>query len=67
MGVAVLASVFSSTGSYASPQAYTDGMVSAVWVGAAVLAVGALVALLIPARAGRGAAVPAVAPEPVAA
>ena len=67
MGIAVLASVFSSNGSYASPQAYTDGMTSAIWVGAAVLAVGALVALLIPARAGRGAAVPAVAPEPVAA
>jgi EmrB/QacA subfamily drug resistance transporter len=56
MGVAVLASVFSSSGSYASPQAYTDGMVSAVWVGAVVLAAGALVALLIPRVAGRAAA-----------
>jgi EmrB/QacA subfamily drug resistance transporter len=64
MGVAVLASVFSSHGSYASPQAYTDGMTSAVYVGAAVLAVGALVALLIPRVAGRGAA-PAALPEPV--
>ena len=64
MGIAVLASVFSSTGSYASPQAYTDGMVSAVWVGAAVLAAGALVALLIPRAAGRGAA-PAAAPAAV--
>ena len=42
LGVAVLATVFASNGSYASPQAYTDGMTSAVWVGAAVLAVGAL-------------------------
>ena len=70
MGVAVLASVFSASGSYASPQAYTDGMVSAVWVGAAVLAVGAVVALLIPGRAGRGVAMPEpvrAAPEPVAA
>ena len=63
--------MFSSHGSYASPQAYTDGMVSAVWVGAAVLAAGALIALLIPRAAGRGTApapvpVPAVA-EPVAA
>ena len=73
MGIAVLASVFTAHGSYASPQAYTDGMVSAVWVGAAVLAAGALVALLIPRAAGRGAA-PAPAPaavqaarEPVAA
>jgi hypothetical protein len=40
-------------------------MTSAVYVGAAVLAVGALVALLIPRVAGRGA--PAAAPEPVAA
>src|ERR671911_121764 len=61
MGIAVLASVFSSTGSYASPQAYTDGMISAVWVGAAVLAAGALVALMIPRVAGRAAA-PAPAP-----
>jgi EmrB/QacA subfamily drug resistance transporter len=67
MGVAVLATVFSSHGSYASPQTYTDGMTSAVYVGAAVLAVGALVALLIPRVAGRGAAAPAAAPEPVAA
>jgi len=71
MGIAVLASVFSAHGSYASPQAYTDGMVSAVWVGAAVLAAGALVALLIPRVAGRAtapAAAPAqIAPEPVAA
>src|SRR4051794_5068155 len=72
MGVAVLASVFTSSGSYASPQAYTDGMVSAVWVGAVVLAVGALVALTIPRRAGRGATAPAetviaATPEPVAA
>src|SRR5262245_41372932 len=48
LGVAVLASVFASHGSYASPQAYTDGMGPAVWVGAAVLAVGALIALLVP-------------------
>src|ERR671910_950644 len=73
MGIAVLASVFSAHGSYASPQAYTDGMVSAVWVGAAVLAAGALVALLIPRVAGRASAraeaAPAVAavPEPAAA
>jgi cytochrome c biogenesis factor len=48
LGVAVLASVFAHNGSYASPAAYTDGMTSAIWVGAAVLAAGALVALLIP-------------------
>jgi MFS family permease len=50
LGVAVLASVFASSGSYASPQAFVDGMTSAAWVGAAVLAVGALVALLVPGK-----------------
>jgi EmrB/QacA subfamily drug resistance transporter len=48
LGVAVLASVFAHNGSYASPAAYTDGMTSAIWVGAAVLAAGALAALLVP-------------------
>jgi hypothetical protein len=48
--VAVLASVFASSGSYASPQAFVDGMTSAAWVGAAVLAVGALLALLVPGK-----------------
>src|SRR4051794_10343799 len=51
LGVAVLASAFSASGSYASPQQFTDGMTSAIWIGAAVLAAGALVALLIPRRA----------------
>ncbi|MBA2512744.1 MAG: MFS transporter [Solirubrobacterales bacterium] len=50
MGVAVLASVFASNGSYASPVAFTDGMVAALPVGAVVLAVGALAALLVPGR-----------------
>ena len=49
-GVAILASVFSATGGYASPQAFVDGLVPAVWVGAAVVGVGALVALALPAR-----------------
>ena len=48
LGVAVLATVFSSAGGYASPQEYVDGMTAALPVGAAVLAVGALVALLVP-------------------
>jgi EmrB/QacA subfamily drug resistance transporter len=53
LGIAVLATVFASHGSYASPQAYTDGMTSAVWVGAAVLAVGAVAALFVPGRRPR--------------
>jgi EmrB/QacA subfamily drug resistance transporter len=49
-GVAVLASVFTASGSYASPVSYVNGLVPAVWVGAAVVAVGALVALAVPSR-----------------
>jgi MFS family permease len=51
-GVAVLASVFSASGSYASPQSYIAGLVPAVWVGAAIVAVGAVAALAIPRRLG---------------
>src|SRR3954469_3013020 len=47
-GIAVLASVFSAAGSYASPQAFNDGLVAAAWVGAAVLAAGAIAALFVP-------------------
>jgi MFS family permease len=50
MGVAVLASVFASSGSYATPAQYVDGLVPAVWVGAAVVAVGAWLSLLLPGR-----------------
>lgn len=50
-GVAILATVFSSSGSYVSPEAFTEGLQAAVPVGAAVLAVGALVGLFSPGRA----------------
>ena len=50
LGVAVLSTVFSGAGDFGTPQAYVDGLVPAVWVGAAVLAIGALVALLVPRR-----------------
>ncbi len=53
-GVAVLASVFSANGSYTSPQAYVNGLVPAVWVGAAVVAMAAVVALAIPAHVAAG-------------
>ena len=49
-GVAVLASVFSANGGYTSPQAFVDGMVPAMWVGAGVLAVAAVAALFVPAK-----------------
>ncbi len=48
LGVAILSTVFTSAGSYASPQDFVSGLVPALWVGAAVLAAGALVATLLP-------------------
>ncbi len=52
-GVAVLASVFSATGSYASPTEFVAGLVPAVWAGAAIVAVGTVVAFALPGRARR--------------
>ena len=66
LGVAVLASVFSANGSYESPAAFSDGVTAALPIGAAVLAVGALIALLVPAKRRESRERIAVA-EPVAA
>ncbi|MCX5195036.1 DHA2 family efflux MFS transporter permease subunit [Streptomyces sp. NBC_00249] len=60
LGVAVLASVFSARGGYETPQTFTDGTVPALWIGAAVVALAAGLALLLPR--GRKAAAPAPAP-----
>jgi EmrB/QacA subfamily drug resistance transporter len=49
-GVAVLASIFARTGGYESAETFNDGLVPAVWVGAAVVGAGALLALFIPPR-----------------
>jgi EmrB/QacA subfamily drug resistance transporter len=49
-GVAVLASVFSSAGGYASPEQFVEGLQPAMWVGAATVASAALVALAIGVR-----------------
>jgi len=49
-GVAVLASIFARTGGYESAETFNDGLVPAVWVGAVVVGVGALLALLIPPK-----------------
>jgi EmrB/QacA subfamily drug resistance transporter len=57
-GVAVLASVFTQYGGYETPSAFVDGLVPAVWVGAAVVAAGAAAALVIPRRRRSGATVP---------
>ncbi|MHB8490991.1 MAG: MFS transporter [Solirubrobacteraceae bacterium] len=48
LGVAVLASVFSGSGGYASPHAFVAGLLPALWVAAAVLAAGAMVVLALP-------------------
>jgi len=48
LGIAVLATVFTSNGSYLSPQAYVNGLIPAMWVGVAVLAAGAAVAAVLP-------------------
>jgi EmrB/QacA subfamily drug resistance transporter len=49
-GVAVLAAVFSHVGGYESGEAFSDGMNTAVLVGAAVVGLGALAAFAMPAR-----------------
>jgi EmrB/QacA subfamily drug resistance transporter len=48
LGIAVLATVFTSNGNYLSPHAFVSGLVPAMWVGVAVLAAGALIAALLP-------------------
>ena len=56
-GVAVLASIFAHYGGYLSGQDFVDGMRPAVWVGAAVVGLGAVAAFLVPSPArvqGRG-------------
>jgi len=50
LGIAVLGAVFSARGGYSSGAAYVSGLVPAVWVGVAVVGVGALVALVLPRR-----------------
>jgi EmrB/QacA subfamily drug resistance transporter len=54
LGVAVLASVFTSRGGYGSPESYVDGMTAALPIGGGVLGAGALLALLVPGRRNVG-------------
>ena len=63
-GVAVLATVFSESGAFTSPQGFVDGIVPALWVASAVVAAGALIALLLPRRARQ--VIPVAEAEPVA-
>ncbi len=50
MGVAVLASVFQAHGGYGDPQSFTDGVTTALPIGAVVLALGAVAASFVPSR-----------------
>jgi predicted MFS family arabinose efflux permease len=54
-GVAVLGAVFSARGGYTSGTAFVTGLTSAVWVGAVVVAVAAVVALALPRMRRAGA------------
>jgi EmrB/QacA subfamily drug resistance transporter len=49
-GVAVLASVFSASGSYVSAASFVDGLIPAMQVGAVVVGLGAVAALALPGR-----------------
>ncbi|HWF53647.1 MAG TPA: MFS transporter [Solirubrobacteraceae bacterium] len=48
LGITVLATVFTSHGTYTSAQGFINGLSPAMWVGAAVLGAGALVAAALP-------------------
>ena len=50
LGVAVLASIFAHAGGYGTAETFNDGLVPAIWVGAAVVAMGSAIALFIPRK-----------------
>jgi EmrB/QacA subfamily drug resistance transporter len=53
-GVAVLAAVFTHNGGYGSPHVFVDGFASALWIAAAISAVGVVAALVVPGRTRGG-------------
>ena len=55
-GIAILASVFSARGGYASATSFAHGLDAAVWVGAVIVAAAAVAAVVIPRRRARAAA-----------
>jgi EmrB/QacA subfamily drug resistance transporter len=63
-GVAVLASIFAHYGGYRTSTTYVDGMNVAVYVGAAIVAIGSLSAFAIKRGSRRPEPVVAAAPEP---
>ncbi|CAM5695961.1 DHA2 family efflux MFS transporter permease subunit OS=Streptomyces tendae OX=1932 GN=GUR47_17490 PE=4 SV=1 [Streptomyces tendae] len=70
LGIAVMSSIFAAQGGYASAQTFVDGLRPAIAVGAAVVALGGVAALMIPARRRTGdggrrpSAAPATEPAP---
>jgi EmrB/QacA subfamily drug resistance transporter len=63
LGVSVLATVFTGAGSYASPQAFVNGLIPATWVGVAVLSAGALTVLALPFKLPRAGELPLASAE----
>ena len=49
-GIAVLAAIFANRGSYFTAETFMDGLKPAIWVGAVVVAIGAVVCLFIPGK-----------------
>jgi EmrB/QacA subfamily drug resistance transporter len=49
-GIAVLAAIFSNQGGYFPLQRFIDGLKPAVWTGAVIVGIGALICLFIPAK-----------------
>jgi EmrB/QacA subfamily drug resistance transporter len=69
LGIAVMASIFAAQGGYESGQSFVDGLRPAVAVGAGVVALGGVAALLIPGRRRTGQALAdgsAAEPAPIA-
>jgi len=52
LGIAVISAIFANQGGYFPPQHFVDGLKPAVWTGAVVVGIGALICLLIP-KGGR--------------
>ncbi|TXS20553.1 DHA2 family efflux MFS transporter permease subunit [Streptomyces sp. ms191] len=50
LGVAVMASIFAAQGGYGSARQFVDGLEPALWVGAGMVALGAVASLFIPGR-----------------
>ena len=61
-GIAIAVAVFAGAGSYASPQAFTDGFVPAVGVAAALALVGAIAGSFLPAHGQQAELTPATVP-----